>query len=181
MEYLGLIVTVILAILGFLVTYLNNLRLARRADRLKFITTQIDEFYGPMYVITQTGRILFMALRAKGIEHGRMGAGEDAPTSQQDISEWRIWLEDVFQPLNEQLDQIIVTKAHLVMEKEMPQCLKRVLAHSAGYKAVIKKWQLGDFSESTSVIPYPAEIVDYAEKSYLYLKEQQKKLIGKQR
>ena len=179
MEYLGLIVTIALAITGYLVTYLNNLRLAKRADKLKFITTQIDEFYGPLYAITQTGQILFMALRAKGIKSGRMGATEDAPTSREEISEWRIWLENVFQPLNEQLDQIIVTKAHLVLEDEMPQCLKRISAHSAGYKAVIKKWELGDFSESTSVINYPAEIEDYAEKSYLMLKAKQKKLIGR--
>jgi hypothetical protein len=42
---------------------------------------------------------------------------------------------------------------------------------------VIKKWQMGDFSEGTSVIDYPAEIVEYAEQSYLRLKKQQQKLL----
>ena len=179
MEYLGLIVTISLALLGYFVTYLNNLRLAKRADKLRFITTQIDELYGPLYVITQTGQILFQALNAQGMKQGRLIINQDAPDSAEDISEWRIWVEDVFQPLYEQLDQIIIQKAHLIIEDEMPQCLKRFLAHTAGYKAVIKKWQLGDFTESSSVIHYPVEIEDYAEKSYLMLKAKQKKLIGK--
>lgn len=179
MELAGLIVTISLALLGYLVTYLNNLRLAKRADQIKFITTQIDELYGPLYVITQSGQILFQALNFIGMEEGRIIINQDAPDSAEAISDWRIWVEEVFQPLNEQLEQIIISKAHLIIEEEMPQCLKRFLAHTAGYKAVIKKWQLGDFSESTSVIHYPVEIEDYAEKSYLMLKEKQKKLIGR--
>jgi hypothetical protein len=179
MEYLGLIVTVLLALLGWFLTYLNNLRLARRADKLKYITTQIDELYGPLYVITQTGQILFQALRAKGLRKGQKNVAEDAPRSAKDISEWRIWIEQVFQPLNEQLETILTSKAHLVIEEEMPHCLKRFLAHSAGYKAVIRKWELNDFSESSSVIDYPDELVEYAEKSYQTLTTQQRRLIGK--
>jgi hypothetical protein len=179
MEILGLIVTICLALLGYFATYFNNLRLARRADKLKFVTTQIDELYGPLYVVTQSGQILFSALHAKGLRVGRIVIDQDAPDTSDQISDWRIWIEEVFQPLNEQLEQIIINKAHLIIEEEMPQCLKRFLAHTAGYKAVIKKWQLGDFTESASVISYPVEIEDYAEKSYLMLKEKQKKLIGR--
>lgn len=179
MELIGLIVTISLAVLGYFAAYLNNLRLAKRADKLKFITTQIDELYGPLYVITQASQMLFQALNAKGMKQGRIVINQDAPDSADDISEWRIWVENVFQPLYEQLDQVIIQKAHLIIEDEMPHCLRRFLAHTAGYKAVIKKWQLGDFSESSSVIHYPVEIEDYAERSYLMLKEKQKKLIGR--
>ena len=178
MEILGLIVTIVLALTGYFLTYLNNLRLAKRADSLKLITTQIDELYGPLYVITQTGQILFQALRAKRLREGNSEVEEDAPDSPPAISEWRIWIEEVFQPLNEQLEQIIINKAHLIIEEDMPHTLKRFLAHSAGYKAVIKKWHLGSFAERNSIIGYPLEITEYAEKSYLALKERQKKLIG---
>ena len=162
-----------------MVTYLNNLRLARRADKLDFINAQLDELYGPLYVITQSGQILFQALRAKGMKQGRIVINEDAPDSADDISEWRIWVENVYQPLNEELEQVIIHKAHLIIEEEMPQCLKRFLAHTAGFKAVIQKWHRGDFSESKSVINYPVEIEDYAEKSYLDLRRKQKRLIGR--
>lgn len=179
MEYLGLIVTIALALLGYVAAYLNNLRLAKRADRLKFVTAQIDELYGPLYVITQTGQILFQALRAKGIKKERLSVSEDGPDSADEISDWRIWVEEVFHPLNAQLEHIIINKAHLIIEEEMPQCLKRFLAHSAGFKAVIKKWQDGDFTEHSSVIEYPDEIEEYAESSFLSLRKQQRKLIGR--
>lgn len=179
MEYLGVTVTIILALLGYLITYLNTLRLTKRADKLKIVTAQIDELYGPLYVITQAGQILFQALYAKSLREGRIVVGQDTPRSAEEISDWRIWVEEVFQPLNEQLERVIINKAHLIIEEEMPNCLLRFLAHSAGYKAVIKKWNMGEFEEGSSVINYPAEIEEYAEKSYLMLKEKQKKLIGR--
>jgi hypothetical protein len=179
MESLGLIVTVLLALLGYTVTYLNNLRLAKRADTLKHVTAQIDELYGPLYVITQTGQILFHALHAKSLREGRLLINQDAPDSAEKISDWRIWVEEVFQPLNEQLEQVLINKAHLIIEDDMPQCLRRFLAHSAGYKAVIKKWQMGNFDDVSSVVEYPNEIQEYAEEAYQMLKLKQKKLIGK--
>ena len=177
MELLGLIVTISLALIGYFAAYFNNLRLAKRADRLRHITAQIDELYGPLYVITQTSQILFQALRAQGIKEGRSDMIEDESDSADKLSDRRIWIEHVFQPLNEQLDDVIINKAHLIIEEEMPHCLKLFLAHSAGYKAVIKKWQLGDSKEDASVIDYPIEIEEYAEQSYLKLKKQQKRLI----
>jgi len=178
MEYLGLIVTILLALLGYITTYLNNLRLARRADGLKFVTAQIDELYGPLYVITQTSQILYQASIARDMQDDESTNG-DTPYSSDELTERRIWVEEVFHPLNSQLEDVIINKAHLIIEDEMPQCLKRFLAHSAGYKAVIKKWQRGDFKVNSSVIDYPTEIEDYAEKSYALLRKQQQKLIGR--
>ncbi len=172
MEILGFIITIVLALTGYFLTYFNNLRLAKRADKLRLITTQIDELYGPLYVITQTGQMLYKALQAKSMREGKDEIERDSP-------EWRIWVQEVFLPLNIQLEQTIINKAYLIIEKEMPQTLKRFLAHSAGYKAVIKKWQSGDFTESSSIISYPDEIIEYAEISYLKLKEQQNKWVDR--
>lgn len=177
MELAGLVATIALALLGYLVTYLNNLRLQRRTDKLRFVTAQIDELYGPLYVITQTGQMLFATLQVKRHREGRAKEDTGASAPSRTRTDWHIWVEEVFMPLNEQLEQVLINKAHLIIEEEMPQCLKLFLAHSAGYKAVIKKWQMGDFSEGTSVIDYPAEIVEYAEQSYLRLKKQQQKLL----
>ena len=143
MEITGLIVTIFLALLGYIVTYVNNLRLVKRADKLKFVTAQIDELYGPLYVITQAGQILYQALQAKSLRQSRTVTDDDSPEPSEAVSDWRIWIEDVFQPLNEQLEHVIINKAHLIIEKEMPNCLLRFLAHSAGYKAVIKKMENG--------------------------------------
>jgi len=121
--------------------------------------------------------MLFAALEVKRHRDGQAKAKTGAPAPSRTRTEWHIWVEEVFMPLNAQLEQVLINKAHLIIEEEMPQCLKLFLAHAAGYKAVIKKWQMGDFSEGTSVIDYPAEIIDYAEQSYQKLKKQQQKLL----
>jgi hypothetical protein len=180
-DTITLIVTITLAFVGYVATYLNNLALTRRTERLKLITSQLNELYGPMFVITQTGKVFFQAIRAKAEDRGRLSVNEDAPKSADEISEWRIWIEEVFLPLNEQLQQIIIQKAHLIREESMPLCLKAFSAHHAGYKALVRKWHDGDFSESTSLIPYPEEIIFYAENSYLELKAEQMRVIARRK
>jgi hypothetical protein len=175
-ETISLIITIILALIGYLITYLNNLALTRRAERLQLITSQINELYGPMYIITTTGKVLFDALRSKGSFQGFIS--ENNPESNGNISEWQIWLETVFMPMNENLERVIIEKSHLIREYEMPLCLQAFIAHNAGYKAVLAKWKIGNFSESTSVIPFPQEIYEYAKVSYQELKKEQLKIIA---
>jgi hypothetical protein len=177
-QTITLVVTIGLAFVGYVATYLNNLVLLRRSERLRLITSQLNELYGPMYVITQTGQVLFKALRLKSQTQGRKFIDSDAPKSADDISEWRIWVEEVFMPLNEQLQQILIQKAHLIIEEEMPTCFKMFSAHHAGYKALVRKWHEGDFSEATSLIPYPEDIISYAEQSYQVLKAKQMRMIA---
>jgi hypothetical protein len=76
------------------------------------------------------------------------------------------------------LEDLILRKAHLIRESEMPECLVRFVAHNAAYKAVLKKWANSDFSEYLSIIDFPNEIEDYASRSYQELKAEQVRLIG---
>ena len=177
-ETVALSVTIILAFIGYIATYLNNLAISRRSERLQLVTSRLNELYGPLYIITQTGNVLFEALRKKAQLVGREYINDDYPQSDDDVSEWRIWVEEVFIPLNEQLQQIIIQKAHLIREEEMPVCLKTFSAHNAGYRALIRKWHDGDFSESTSLLPYPKDIISYAEQSYRELKKEQMRIIA---
>lgn len=43
------VVTVSLAFLGYIATYLNNLQKSRREDQLERINKQLSELYGPMF------------------------------------------------------------------------------------------------------------------------------------
>jgi hypothetical protein len=178
LETISLIITILLAFIGYIVTYLNNLSMTRRAERLHLITTQINEFYGPLYVITQTSARLLKALKEKARSEGRTFVDDDAPKSVDDVSDWRVWLETVFIPMNERLEDIIIQKSHLIREQEMPSCLQNFVAHNAGYKALVMKWKLGDFSEAISLIPYPNEISEYAKNAYQELKQEQLKIIA---
>lgn len=173
-----LAVTIILAIAGYLFTYFHTLKLKQRDDKLHLIEKQINEFYGPLYMTVTATSIMFYALREKIRAKGKRFLDEDAPKSKNDISEWQIWVENVFMPLNEKILELMINKAHLIREKEVPGCLLEFVAHVAGYRAIIKKWGKGDFSESVSPFSYPNDLMEYARNSYLQLKEEQLKLLG---
>jgi hypothetical protein len=41
------VVTVFVAFIGYLITYLNTIRLAQRTEKLQRINRQLSELYGP--------------------------------------------------------------------------------------------------------------------------------------
>ena len=45
--------TVILAFVSYLATYLSAQVLARRKDKLELVNRRLNEFYGPLYVASQ--------------------------------------------------------------------------------------------------------------------------------
>ncbi len=104
---------------------------------------------------------------------------EGAPKSSEEVSEWRIWVENIFMPLNERILNLIINNTHLIGEAEVPFCLLSFIAHISGNKAIIKKWESGDFSEAIFPFQYPRDLKDYAESSYLELKKVQLRLLGK--
>jgi hypothetical protein len=128
-------------------------------------------------VATRAGAIVFAALRKKlrreeGVLFNRRDPDPEA------FSEWKIWLVNVFMPLNDLLERLILHKAHLIREQEMPECLLLFVAHNAAYKAVLKKWESNDFSDYLSIIDFPVEIEQYASTSFKELKEEQLRLVG---
>ena len=152
-QTISLIVTVILAFAGYIVTYANNLRLTRRKERLDLINKRIDDFYGPLYVCSQVGYMAWRALLDKNKREG-LFFDEDKPPSKKQLQEWRIWVENVFMPLNVFRENLILENAYLIREKNMPECLLRYITHVSSYKAMIKKWDAGDFSEYIPMIEF---------------------------
>ena len=59
----SLIATIILAFIGYLVTYLNNLKLSQRTERLERINRQLGELYGPLFALTQSSDRAWKAFR----------------------------------------------------------------------------------------------------------------------
>ncbi len=85
----------------------------------------------------------------------------------------------VFMPRNLQLQELIISKADLLIETDMPDCLKDLCAHVAAYQAVLKRWEENDFSENLPIIDFPRDpLVDYCNQSFRNLKEKQARLIG---
>jgi hypothetical protein len=165
------VLTVVLAFAGYLVTYMSSRMMARRADMLNLVNRRLNEFYGPLYVASQAGNSAYRSLLKK------QGKTECHPIRDEDMKEWVLWTKTIFMPLNNIREKIIIEKAHLIVEEEMPLCLLEFVTHVVGYKAVLAKWADGDYSERRSTIGWPPAFDLYVERSYRALKAEQTRLL----
>jgi hypothetical protein len=166
------ILTIVLAFIGYLVTFLSGRMLARRRDKLRLVNKRLNEFYGPLYVASQAGHIAYRSLLK------RQGKTKSDPIRDEDMKEWVLWMTTIFMPLNDIREKIIIEKAYLIVEEEMPHCLLEFVTHVVGYKAVLAKWAEGDFSERRSTIGWPPEFDAYVKRSYAALKAEQMNLLN---
>jgi hypothetical protein len=167
----AVLLTVVLAFAGYLVTFMFTRMMARRADRLKLVNQRLNEFYGPLYVATVAGNISYRALLEK------QGKKTCHPIRDEDMKEWVLWMTTIFMPLNDVREKIIIANAHLIVEEQMPRCLLDFVTHVVGYKAVLAKWAEGNYGERRSTIGWPPEFDSYVERSYQALKAEQTRLM----
>jgi hypothetical protein len=161
------ILTIILAFIGYLATFLSARMLARRRDKLDLVNRRLNEFYGPLYVASQAGNIAYRTLLNK------QGKTQCHPILDDEMKEWVLWMKTIFMPLNDVREKIIIDKAYLIIEEQMPRCLLDFVTHVVGYKAVLSKWAEGDFGERRSTIGWPPEFDGYVVRSYKALKAEQ--------
>ena len=162
---------IVLAFVGYLATALSAKMLARRKDKLEQVNRRLNEFYGPLYVASQAGNIAYRSLLKK------QGKSQSFPILDSEMKEWMLWMTTIFMPLNDIREKIIIEKAYLIVEEQMPRCLLDFVTHVVGYKAVLSKWEEGDYSERRSTIGWPPEFDIYVERSYAALKAQQTHLL----
>jgi hypothetical protein len=165
------VLTVILAFVGYLATFLSTRMLERRRDKLDLVNRRLNEFYGPLYVASQAGNIAYRSLLKK------QGKTQSFPILDDEMKEWVLWMTTIFMPLNDVREKIIIEKAYLIVEEQMPHCLLDFVTHVVGYKAVLAKWAKEDYSERRSTIGWPPEFDIYVERSYAALKAKQTRLL----
>ncbi|MGA2350982.1 MAG: hypothetical protein ABSF70_11150 [Terracidiphilus sp.] len=163
--------TIILAFVGYLATAMSARMLARRKDKLELVNRRLNEFYGPLYVASQAGNIAYRSLLNK------QGKTQSFPILDSEMKEWVLWMRTIFMPLNDVREKIIIEKAYLVIEEQMPHCLLDFVTHVVGYKAVVAKWADDDYSERRSTIGWPPEFDSYVQRSYAALKAEQTRLL----
>ena len=177
-----LFVTVVLAGTGYLAKYLNDLRIAQRRDQLERVNAQLRELYGPLYALARASGNTWIKFREK-YRPNVVNYWESSPEpSEKEATAWRLWMVEVFAPLNAEMASLVNSHADLLDDRKMPQCLLDLCAHVYAYKVVLECWKTGDFSQHTSVIDFPAdELLSYTETVYKKLKQRQLDLLGAQR
>ncbi|MGA2278622.1 MAG: hypothetical protein ABSG00_13570 [Terracidiphilus sp.] len=163
--------TILLALVGYLTTFWSARMVERRKDKLEQVNRRLNEFYGPLYVASQAGNIAYRSLLKK------QGKTQSFPILDSEMEEWMLWMTTIFMPLNDEREKIIIKKAYLIVEEQMPRCLLDFVTHVVGYKAVLAKWAEGDYSERRSTIGWPPEFDSYVERSYAALKAEQTRLL----
>ena len=53
--------TILVALLGYLATYFNNLRLSQRSEKLARVNRQLSELYGPLFALTHAAETAWRA------------------------------------------------------------------------------------------------------------------------
>ena len=87
-DIVTLIITVILAFSGYLITYLNNIRLAQRSARLERVNKQLGDLYGQLFALSQASDRAWLAFRQK-YRPGRTYFGEGASPTDEELQAWR--------------------------------------------------------------------------------------------
>lgn len=163
-------VTVLLALVGYFATYLNDLRLSKRKDRLNRVERQLKDLYGPLFSLIRVSNMAWDSFVTLYQADTTLWS-PDSPPTEKDWNIWRLWMREVFMPLNLEMAKVVINHADLLEETEMPECLLFLNAHVQTYKAVIKAWDSGDYSRHTSIIGFPREeLLDYTKKNVRYTK-----------
>jgi hypothetical protein len=180
---LPLIVSVFLAFAGYYFTRQNEMRAEQRKARLLRVDSQLKELYGPLYAISNSNSRIWIEFRNKYRPTHRDYFEPSAPPTPADADAWRLWIKEVFVPMNQQMELLITQHTDLMEELEMPAVLLEFMAHSVSYKPVLKAWEQGDFSANTSLINFPEQdsLLQYAKSDYQKLKARQAKLLGQLR
>jgi hypothetical protein len=165
------VLTIVIAFAGYLITIIGARMLNQHRDKLDLVNKRLNEFYGPLYVASEAGNIAYRSLLK------RQGKAVSEPILDSELKEWILWMNTIFMPLNDIREKIIIEKAYLVIEEQMPQCLLDFVTHVVGYKAVLAKWEEGDLTERRSTIGWPPEFDIYVKKSYNALKAEQTRLL----
>lgn len=170
-------VTVGLAFLGYVATYLNSIRLERRRARLARVNDQLQYLYGPLFSLSQASFQAWKTFRSR-CRPGAAFFDPKSPPSDRELAEWRMWMTHVFMPINLKMEQAITDNAHLVEEDRIPHEFLDFIAHIEVYKIVARKWGDGSFDEHLSYSAYPKTLDAHVERMFGELKKRQARLIN---
>lgn len=89
---LPLLVTIGLALVGYVAAYVNSLRMAQRKDQLERVTQQLHDFYGPLYALALIGELAWATIGRHPTADGRDTADplRCSPAGAHGRTDWKI-------------------------------------------------------------------------------------------
>lgn len=177
---IGLGISIFLAVVGWIITFRSRRIHDSRAAQLSRVNRQLKDLYGPLYVILESGDRVWKSFWEKNRPaHGRSHYfGANVTLTEAELETWRIWMKNVFDPMNAKAESVILNNIDLLESDKIPDAFLDAIAHISAYKAVLTRWENEDFSEHTSVNNWPARQLKIAVKAdFDLLRVKQRELI----
>lgn len=165
------------AVFGFLGKSIYDLLIERRKANLTYINNQIEKLYGPLFILDNAGTTAYNTFLKKIKRENDPSL--DQPLTESELKEWVLWVEDIFMPINLEMENIIKQNSHLLNEEETPKPILDFICHVTVYKTVLKKWKNNEYNEIFSLIDFPTDFTAYIGKSYSALKAKQYEYLKK--
>jgi hypothetical protein len=67
--------------------------------------------------------------------------------SQEQVTLWRTWMQNVLQRMSDQIEKTIVANSQLVEGDQLPCVFQKIIAHTEAYKALIVTWKQNDIAD----------------------------------
>ncbi|MEU5961659.1 hypothetical protein ABZ777_10690 [Micromonospora parva] len=162
--------SVVVAVLAFVLNQYGQGRRERRHARLSRLNSQLRELYGPLNAIVDANERIWEALRDSQLP----GSVERSPAGQ--TAGWRRWRDEVLQPTNRQMRDLIFAHADLLVETAVPEPLRDFCAHVASQEIVRAAEAEGIHQDA--LIQHPGDAyVSYVRSTFLLLKKEQDQLL----
>jgi len=172
------IVSLVVAFVAASLAYWNNRRMSAYQGQLARVNKQLEELYGPLLALSSSNTAAWREF-VRRFRPGRAHVFDGSEVSDQDRQTWILWMNSVFLPSNRRSAELITTKAHLMVDDAVPQCLLDFCAHVAGYEVTAKRWEQGDYTVLSSVINHPGgEYNRHIQQRFLELKQLQQRLLA---
>ncbi|WP_197281384.1 hypothetical protein [Micromonospora sp. NRRL B-16802] len=163
--------SIVVAVFAFLLNQYGQVRLERRQARLTRINSQLRDLYGPLNAMVDANERIWAALRQmhmpKSSERNPEGGNP----------EWQRWRDEVLQPANRRMSDLILAHADLVVEVEVPAPLRDFCAHVAAQEIL----RVAEFEEGVrerALIRHPGDAyVSYVRRTFANLKKEQAQLL----
>lgn len=135
----GVLIAVFTATVGYLVSYADQ----HRKDQIAFVSAQIEKLYGPLFALVQANDMAWVHFQQNYWKERQSYFQIDTPLQAVEVDLWRLWMRNVFQPMNVRMEEAIVNNAQLLVGEQMPSMFLQFISHTEAYKSVIASWKEG--------------------------------------
>lgn len=186
----GLLVTVFLAFLGYIATYINNSASDVRKAQIELVNNQLEKLYGPLLALTTSSTETWEKFRCR-YRNQTYGFFDDRnPPEKAEVDKFRLWSKSVFIPTNREITNIITKNAHLIDGSSMPDSFIKMITHTQMFEAVSLEWKAEDdlhaeshrtVGRNVAMVGYPIHLESDITLTFNKIKARQECLLAEQR